>query len=105
MNQIILHPTEATPVPVTHCPPRTARGGKSKQRKPRTPKPGDMTRDELLAALAKLRPTLKATTKHTKPELLAMLTLGTQVRAAAQDRENARRRAKRAAERAAQQQG
>lgn len=103
MNAVILHPTEATPVPVTHCPPRATRGSASKQRKARKVKPGDMTRDELLVALAKLRPTLKATTKHTKSELFVMLSTGVQVRAAAQDRENARRRAKRALERAAKQ--
>ena len=101
-TDIILHPTEATPVPVTICPPA---GKARKARKPRSPKPGDRTRDELLAMLAELRPTLKATTKHTKPEILRMLQTGEQVRAAAQDRENERRRAKRAAERAAKAQG
>ena len=89
MNALILHPTEATPVPVTICPERKAR-------KPRARK-GEgfaaMTRDELVVAVQSRG--LKTTTKHTKAELLAMFTTGLYVRPAALDRENARRKAKR----------
>lgn len=94
MNALILHPTASTPVPVTHCPPAGAR----KPRKPRTRKPGDLTCDELRAVL--LARDIKFTTKHTKAELIAMTITGVTVRAAAQDRENARRRAARAAKKA-----
>lgn len=88
MNPVILHPTAATPVPVTHI----AAGKSGKAREVRKPK--DLT-------VADLRVLCKAagrkvTTKHTKAELRAMLTQGVDIRAAAQDRENTRRRAVRA---------
>lgn len=64
-------------------------------RKPRAPKPGTVTVADLRAVL--LARDIKFTTKHTKAELQHMLLTGHSVRAAAQDRENARRKAKRAA--------
>lgn len=64
-------------------------------RKPRARAPGQVTRDELRVMVAATG--LKWTTKHTKAELSAMLKHGVQVRAAAQDRENERRRLARAA--------
>lgn len=90
--QVILHPTAATPVPVTHI--KTGKSGKAKTVK----KPRDMTR-EALALLVQARG-LRVLTKHTKAELRAMLTSGQQIRPAAQDRANEQRRAKRAATKA-----
>ena len=88
-TELIIHPTAATAVPVTHIAP--GRTGKPRVvRKQR-----DMTVADLRQLVAGRG--LKATTKHTKAELRAMVVTGRQVRAAAQDRENARRRAKRAA--------
>lgn len=92
MNDLILHPTASTPVPVTICPPR--------QRKARVRKEAldwtDLTCEELRAACVSRG--LKPTTKHVKAELIAMARDGLQVRPAALDRENARRKAKRAAQ-------
>lgn len=90
-NDLILHPTEAFPVPVTICPPKRAR-------KPRARKGEGMA----ACTVAELRVVLKSrnmkfTTKHTKAELLAMAISGQYVVAAAQVRENERRKAKRAA--------
>ena len=93
MNDLILHPTEATLVPVTICPTKTGK----RQRKPRARKGegfASLTRDELVVAVQSRN--LRVTTKHTKAELLAMLTTGVYLRPAALDRENARRKAKRA---------
>jgi len=88
-TELIIHPTAATEVPVTLIAP--GKSGIAKQKR----KPRDITAADLRQLVAARG--LKATTKHTKAELRAMLTTGVQVRAAAQDRENARRRAKRAA--------
>lgn len=89
MTDMILHPTAATAVPVTHV--KAGKSGKAREvRKSR-----DLTNEEL-RALVKARG-LKPSMKHTKAELRHMLTTGQQITAAAQVRENATRRAKRAA--------
>ena len=88
-NAVILHPTQATPVPVTLIAPR--KSGKAKQVK----KSRDMSREDLAELVKALG--LKVTTKHTKPELREMLTTRKQVAAAAYVREQAARKAKRAA--------
>lgn len=97
MNAVILHPTAATAVPVTHVAPR-ASGLRQRKVKPATVK--HATREDLVALVEArgLRP-LKA---HTKTELTAMLASGLQIRPAAYDRNNAARKAKRAAEAAQQ---
>lgn len=64
-------------------------------RKPRARKPGELTVTDLRVMLTARE--IKFTTKHTKAELAAMLQTGVTMRAAAQDRENARRKAKRLA--------
>lgn len=92
MNAITLHPTEATPVPVTII--ATGRSGKTKQVR----KPAQITVADLRVLCAAAG--LKVTTKHTKAELRAMLTSGQYIRPAALDRENARRKAARAAAKA-----
>lgn len=93
MQDIILHPTAAHAVPVTHVKP----GVSGKARKVKAQR--DMTRDDLVL-LVQARG-LRVLTKHTKAELRIMLTTGEQLRPAAQDRDNAKRRAKRAAAKAA----
>ena len=89
MNDLILHPTASTPVPVTICPPK-------KPRKPRVRKPAqgwsDLTVTELRAACDSRG--VKHTTKHTKQELIAMAKTGVYVRPAAYDRAAAKRKAK-----------
>ncbi len=85
-HELILHPTEATPVPVTLI--------ETKRPRRRNQKPRTSPTVEDLRLMCKARG-LKVTTKHTKGELLAMFASGTQVRPAAYDRENARRQAKR----------
>jgi hypothetical protein len=93
MQALIIHPTAATAIPVTHI----AAGKSGKARKVKAQR--DMTRDDLviLVQAAGLRPL----TKHTKTELRLMLTTGQQVRPAAQDRANAQRKAKRVTKKAA----
>lgn len=93
MSDLILHPTASTPVPVTLI--AAGKSGKAKTVK----KPRDLTVADLRVLCQAAG--LKVTTKHTKAELRQMLTTGTSIRAAAQDRENARRRAARAAAKAA----
>lgn len=89
MTQLILHPTAATAVPVTHVKP--GKSGKAKTVKAQR----DMTRDDLaLLVQAKGLRVLKA---HTKAELRKMYATGKQVRPAAYDRQNAARKAKRQA--------
>lgn len=89
MTDLILHPTASTPVPVTLIAP-----GKSGLAKT-VRKPRDLT----VAALRGMCEAagFKTSSKHVKAELRAMLTSGQQIRPAAQDRENAKRRAARAA--------
>lgn len=84
MTQLILHPTAATAVPVTHI--KAGRSGKARKVKASR----DMTRDDLmeLAALAGF----KVLSAHTKAEIRAMLTSGQAIRPAAYDRKNAKRR-------------
>ncbi len=89
MANLILHPTAATAVPVTHI--ATGRTGKSKAVKAKK----DITVPELRAMVKAAG--LHCTTKHTKAELRLILTSGTSFKAAAQVRENAARKAKRAA--------
>ncbi len=86
---IILHPTAATVVPVTHI--KAGRKGKPIKAKAQR----DMTREQL-AEFVKARG-LRVLSKHTKAELRAMIASGQQIRPAAQDRDNAARRAKKAA--------
>lgn len=68
--------------------------------RPRKPRPAaDLTRPADRLRVVELRELVKArglrvTTKHTRSELLAMLTTGQQLRPAANDRQNARRAAK-----------
>jgi hypothetical protein len=82
---LILHPTAATVVPVTHV--FTKRPAKRKVA-------GLTVADyrQLLGATS-----LKVTSAHSKAELAEMLRTGKQVRPAAYDRNNAARKAKRAA--------
>lgn len=88
MNDLILHPTESTPVPVTICPPKRAR-------KPRAKKAAqgwaDLTVAELRQACASRG--VKFTTKHTKPELIAMAKTGVYITPAAYARAAAKRKA------------
>lgn len=88
-TQVILHPTEATPVPVTLIATGRARGVRKSR---------DITCKDLLALCRAAG--LRATTAHTKAELRAMLRSGEYVRPAAYDRQNAKRREARAAKRA-----
>lgn len=86
MNAIILHPTAATAVPVTHI--KAGRSGKPRKAKAQR----EMTRDDLAAlAHAAGRKVLSA---HTKAELRAMIASGQDVRPAAYYRKNAARKAK-----------
>lgn len=89
MQAIILHPTAATAIPVTHI--KAGKSGKPVKAKAQR----DMTRDDLvvLVQAAGLRPL----TKHTKAELRQMLATRQHIKPAAQDRANAQRKAKRAA--------
>ena len=93
MNALILHPTEATPVPVTHCPPKGKKPRKAKAKK-EAAKWEDLTVAELKAAC--LSRGLKVTTKHIKAELIIMARDAIQVRPAAYDRQNKARAAKKA---------
>lgn len=92
-KELILHPTASTPIPRTICPPK----GKAK-RKPRVKKDAaswaDLTVAELKAAC--ISRGLKVTTKHVKAELIVMARDGQQVRPAAYDRQNAKRKAAKA---------
>lgn len=90
MNDLILHPTASTVVPVTICPPR-------KPRKPRARKGEGLaacTVDELRVVLQSRN--MKFTTKHTKGELLAMATSGIYRAPAAYERAAAKRKAAKA---------
>lgn len=88
MNALILHPTEATPVPVTIIETK-------RPRKPRAKKAAqgwsDLTVAELRQACASRG--VKYTTKHTKPELIAMAKTGVYVVPAAYARAKAKRQA------------
>jgi len=86
MNTLILHPTAATPVPVTHV--KAGKSGKAKAVKASR----DMTRDDL-ASLAQAAGR-KVVSAHTKAEIRAMIASGQDVRPAAYDRKNAARKAK-----------
>ncbi len=92
MNTLILHPTAATAVPVTHV--KAGVSGKAKTVK----KPREMTRDDL--AILCTAQGFKVVAAHTKAELRAMHVSGQQVRPAAYDRNNQARKAKRAAKKA-----
>lgn len=85
--------------PVTICPPMPAAGvrkpRKPTARKAKADKPATLTRADL-AALCKAKG-LKVLSAHTKRELDVMLASGKQVRPAAYDRQNAKRKAARAA--------
>lgn len=86
MNALILHPTAATPVPVTLVATKAKRKAKAKK-------------ERLEPTLADLRLMvaargIKVTTKHTKGELLAMFATGTYIRPAAYDRAAKARKAK-----------
>ena len=89
MNALILHPTEAYPVPVTICPPKKAR--KPRKVKTERAKWEDFTVAELRAACVSRG--LKVTTKHVKAELIAMARDGVYIRPAAYDRAAAKRAA------------
>lgn len=93
MTALILHPTHATEVPVTHI----AAGKSGKPRKVKAQR--DMTRDDL-AVLCQAAG-LRVLTKHTKAELRTMLTTGKHITPAAQARASAARKAKAAAAKAA----
>ena len=88
--ELVIHPTAAYAVPLTHCKP-----GQSGLKPKAVRKPKDITCEELRQLVAATG--LKALKAHTKAELRAMLKSGVQVRPAAYDRANAQRRAKRAA--------
>lgn len=89
MQELILHPTESTPVPVTIIETK-------RPRKPRAKKVAqgwtDLTVAELRAACASRG--VKFTTKHTKPELIAMAKTGVYIVPAAYARAKAKRQAK-----------
>lgn len=85
MNALILHPTAATPVPVTLIATKAKRGKKAT--KVRT-EPTLLDLRQMVAARG-----IKVTTKHTKGELLAMFATGTYIRPAAYDRAAAKRKA------------
>lgn len=84
-NALILHPTMATAVPVTHCPP-------AKARKPRKAKVKTQPTLEDLRLMVKARG-MKVTTKHTKGELMAMFVSGEYITPAAYARAKAKREA------------
>ena len=88
MNALILHPTEATPVPVTII--ATKRPRKAKAKKPAQGW-ADLTVAELRAACVSRG--VKFTTKHTKPELIAMARDGVYITPAAYARAKAKRAA------------
>lgn len=89
MQELILHPTASTPVPVTIITTKRPRKAKAKKAAQGW---SDLTVAELRAACASRG--VKFTTKHTKPELIAMAKTGVYVVPAAY----ARAKAKRAAE-------
>ena len=89
MNAIILHPTAATSIPVTFV--KAGRTSKAKAVR----KPSEITVADLRLLLDAAG--LRHTTKHTKPELRAMLQTGAYVRPAALDKQNAKRKAERLA--------
>ncbi len=85
MNALILHPTAATPVPVTHVVTKAKRAKAVKK-------------ERLEPTLADLRLMvaargIKVTTKHTKGELFAMFASGTYIVPAAYARAKAKRAA------------
>ena len=84
MNALILHPTAATPVPVTLIATKAKR---AKAKKVKT-EPTLLDLRQMVAARG-----IKVTTKHTKGELLAMFATGTYIRPAAYDRAKAKRQA------------
>lgn len=81
-NALILHPTEATPVPVTHIATKAKRQRKAKVKTQPTL--------EDLRLMVKARG-MKVTTKHTKGELMAMFVSGEYVTPAAYARAKAKR--------------
>lgn len=83
---LMLHPTAATAVPVTHV--TTKRRKKAAKKERLEPTLADLR--QMVAARG-----IKVTTKHTKGELLAMFATGTYIRPAAYDRA-AKKRASRA---------
>jgi len=85
MNALILHPTAATPVPVTLIATKAKRGKKATKVKT---EPTLLDLRQMVAARG-----IKVTTKHTKGELLAMFATGTYIRPAAYDRAKAKRQA------------
>ena len=87
MNDLILHPTESYPVPITIC--RPGQSG-TRKRKAKARKARQTPTVEELRQMCKARG-LKVTTKHRKGELLAMFATGVYVRPAALDREKLRR--------------
>lgn len=89
MSALILHPTASTPVPVTLIATKRPRKAKAKKAAQGW---SDLTVDELRAACTSRG--VKHTTKHTKPELIAMAQSGVYVRPAAYDRAAAKRKAK-----------
>lgn len=85
MNALILHPTEATPVPVTLIATKAKRGKKATKVKT---EPTLIDLRQMVAARG-----IKVTTKHTKGELLAMFATGTYIVPAAYARAKAKRAA------------
>jgi len=81
-NDLILHPTEATPVPVTHIATKAKRTRKAKVKTEPTL--------EDLRLMVKARG-IKVTTKHTKGELMAMFVSGEYFAPAAYARAKAKR--------------
>lgn len=89
MQELILHPTAAYPVPVTICPPKKPR--KPRKVKTERAKWEDFTVAELRAACVSRG--LKVTTKHVKGELIAMARDGVYIVPAAYARAKAKRQA------------
>ena len=85
MQELILHPTASTPVPVTLI--ATKRPRKKAAKKERL----EPTLADLRLMVAARG--IKVTTKHTKGELLAMFATGMYIRPAAYDRAAAKRKA------------
>lgn len=88
MNAIILHPTEATPVPVTLIATK-----RPKAKKAKAPRAEPTLADLRLMVAAR---GIKVTTKHTKGELLAMFATGAYIVPAAYARAKAKRQATKA---------
>ena len=84
MQQLILHPTASTPVPVTLIETKAKRVRKAKVKTEPT------LADLRLMVAAR---GIKVTTKHTKGELMAMFASGLYIRPAAYDRAAAKRKA------------